>query len=140
MASFVKVPKHLLSLPSAFARALKKGARSAQNSIKNAVADSIARRWYNTGESKNAIEAETEEAAGGNYRVVVRSGTSYDVFGEYGTGTRGEENAPKFRPSGWKYGDIGGMKPRMAFHLGAEEALEDVKKDFQTAFRREMNG
>ncbi len=137
MSSFVNVPKGLLQLPERFRRGLDKGAKSVENTLKNGVRDSIMRRWYRTGESAHSITSEIIDNAEG-HQIVVRSGTPYDVFGEYGTGRRGSADAPSFKPASWKYGDLDGMKPRMAFHLGAEEVLLDMLKDLATAIRSEM--
>lgn len=140
MASYVKVPQHLLRLPAQFRRGLHLGANRSKLTLENGVKNSIKERWHRTGASAEAAKGAVEEAENGNLKIVVRSGKPYDVFGEYGTGTRGAENPPSFKPAGWNYGERAGMLPRMAFHLGAEEALEEMIKDFQTAFAEEMNG
>jgi len=139
MASFVRVPKHLLNLPANFKRGIIKGGKAAESSIKNGVRDSILKRWHNTGASAGAITSELTELENNNIRVVIKSGQFYDVFGEYGTGTRGEENAPSFKPNDWNYGEKAGIAPRMAFHLGAEEALPEVLTDLAEAIVGEMN-
>lgn len=140
MASYVRVPKHLLNLPAGFKRGLRKGVLRAKVKLENAVVNSIKERWNRTGASAEAAKGFVEPTGGGNYKVVVRSGKSYDVFGEYGTGTRGAENAPSFKPAGWTYGKLAGMKPRMAFHVGAETALEEMFEEIEAAFADEMNG
>lgn len=140
MASYVRVPKHLLQLPALFRRALRKGVDRAKITLENGVKNSISERWHKTGASMEAAKGAVEEEANGNFRVIVKSGKPYDVFGEFGTGERGAADSPSFKPSNWNYGKLAGMKPRMAFHIGAEESLPDMIKDLEEAFNSEMNG
>lgn len=140
MASYVRVPAHLLRLPAAFRRGLAKGAERAKVTLENAVKRSIRQRWHKTGAAEAAATGAVEDTTGGNVKIVMRSGTDYDVFGEFGTGETGAQDAPSFKPPNWNYGKLAGMKPRMAFHLGKEEALAEMLEDISSGFDSELKG
>ena len=101
------------------------------------VAASVRERWFGTGASLAAIQKETQvEDFARKVRVEVRSGKSYDAFGEYGTMRRGAAAKAKHRPKSWRYGrKKGGIKARLMYLIGLQEARKDARRALQEEIR-----
>ncbi len=99
------------------------------------VSASVRERWFRTGESLRALQTEVKVSRNGEtVAVAVLSGSEKDVFGEFGTRSRGRRNPAPHRPKSWRYSNAkGGIRARMMFLIG----LEQAKKEARQALRDE---
>lgn len=130
MKIIVQVPRKLFTYKSRFIRVIERSTTKIEDTGLRGIQNSIRKRWFRTGNSLNkvTVSVKSDEKSA---NIIFVSGTNYDQFGEYGTGSRGAASKPKFVPNSWKYGNsILGMKSRFMFHEGIEEVLPEIREDF----------
>jgi hypothetical protein len=95
--------------------------------LRREVESSIRTRWFDTGATLESLEDEViDEGERKTYRLSPT--TFYAIFGEYGTGRRGERTGEP-APIGYRYGPSEGMDARRFSRIAvgvARSQVEDV--------------
>lgn len=127
----IKVPNKLLNLRREFQQSIQESLAENADILSAFTARSIRQRWFDTGKSLGAFRKffRLRQRFSG-----VTSGTFYDVFGEYGTGRRGQASSA-YHPQGWTYGKLAGMAARRPFG----KALTEASPAMQAATKRRFD-
>ena len=117
----VHIPQTVLNMPRDFQAAIEGIVNDSRDTLEAFVARSIRQRWYDTGRSVRSftIKALLRRRNGGE--IEAESGTPYDAFGEFGTGTRGAASGV-VHPATWRYGTVRGIAARRMYGKALDEA------------------
>lgn len=125
-----RVPARLKTIRTRIAGANLSFGDRAEKLLYAKVAASVRERWFRTGNSLRSLETELKTSRNGEHvSINVHSGTDYDVFGEFGTRSRGRRNPAPHRPKTYKYSNqAGGIRARMMFLIGLSQAKKEAMK------------